>query len=111
MKATISELDSDQSSTWEGEAVSAEWDGRTGEFVIKGDAEDKALGAVLTSISGKQRLAIGLEDPESSQLVWRGTVGSARFVAFEAESVRCHLVLTLDDWFGIFPGFSSFYFA
>ena len=111
MKATISELDSEQPSVWEGEAISAEWDGQTGEFLIKGDAEDKALGAVLTSVSRNQRLAIGLEDRDNSQLVWRGTVGSARFVGLEAESVRFHLVLRLDDWFGIFPRFRGFYFA
>jgi len=70
-----------------------------------------AFATVVASIAEKQRLTIGIEDGDSAQLVWRGCVGSARFDAFESGNVHCHLVLTLDDWFGIFPGFSSFYFA
>jgi hypothetical protein len=111
MKATISELNSDQTAIWQGEAISADWNGRTGDFVISGDAEDKAFAAVVASIAEKQRLTIGIEDVEYAQLVWRGHVGSARFDALDSGRIQCHLVLTLEDWFGIFPGFSSFYFA
>lgn len=111
VKATISEPESSRSPVWEGEAISADWNGQTAEFVISGDAEDAAFATVVASIAEKQRLTIGIEDGDSAQLVWRGCVGSARFDAFESGNVHCHLVLSLDDWFGIFPGFSSFYFA
>jgi hypothetical protein len=111
MKATISEPESSRSAVWEGEAISADWNRRTGEFVISGDAEDAAFATVVASIAEKQTLTIGIEDDDSAQLVWRGCVGSARFDTVESGNVQCHLVLTLDDWFGIFPGFSSFYFA
>ncbi len=111
MKATISELNSDPTAVWQGEAVSADWNGRTGDFVIRGDAEDEAFAAVVASIAEKQRLTIGIEDVDYAQLVWRGCVGSAKFDALDSGHVQCHLVLTLEDWFGIFPGFSSFYYA
>jgi len=110
MKATISELGPDQTAVWQGEAVSVDWDGETGDFVISGDADDTALATVVASVAEKQELAIGIEDTENAQVVWRGRVGSAKFDALESGRLQCHLVLTLEDWFGIFPGFSRFYF-
>ncbi len=111
MKATISKPESSPSPLWEGEAISADWNGRTGEFVISGDAEDEAFATVVTSIAEKQGLTIGIEDGECAQLVWRGHVDSAKFEMLDSGNVHCRLVLTLDDWFGIFPGFSNFYYA
>lgn len=111
MKATISDLDNGENTLWEGEILSANWDGDRGEFVIRGDANSQALTAVVTSMLEKQRLAIGIEDAGSTQLVWRGYVSSARFQTFEAEQVECSLIVSLDDWFGIFPEYSSFYFS
>lgn len=111
MKATISDFESKEGILWEGEALSASWDGSEGEFVICGDADDQALNAVVTSMEAKQRLIIGIEDPESTQLVWRGHVGSAKLDTLGSEQVICSLTMALDDWYGIFPHFSSFYFC
>lgn len=111
MKATISDFESKEGILWEGEALSASWGDGKGEFVICGDADDQALNALVTSIEEKQRLTIGIEDPELTQVVWRGHVGSAKFDASGSEQVVCSLTMALDDWFGIFPQFSSFYFC
>ena len=111
MKLTISEPNKINGTLWEGEALSASWDSEKCEFVIRGDTDDEAFGAVMASIVGKHRLIIGIEDPQSTQVIWQGYVGSAKFQAFEAEQVECCLTMSLDDWFGIFPGFSSFYFC
>ncbi len=111
MKATISHLDNGENTLWEGEVLSANWDGDRGEFVIRGDADSQAFTAFVTSMLEKHRLSIGIEDTDATQLVWRGYVGSAKFQAYEAEQVECSLTVTLDDWFGIFPEYSSFYFC
>ncbi len=58
MKATISELEASEAAVWESEVISADWDGRTGEFVIGGTIGNKAFAAVLSSVAGKQRLTI-----------------------------------------------------
>jgi len=111
MKVTISEPEKMNGTLWEGEILSANWDSEKCEFVIRGDADDEAFGAVMASIAEKHRLTIGIEDSGSTQVIWRGYVGSAKFQEFEAEQVECCLTMSLDDWFGIFPGFSSFYFS
>ncbi len=101
MKATISELETAKGTLWEGEILSASWDGDTCEFVISGDTNDQAFNDVVASIVEKQRLTIGIEDADSTQLVWRGYVGSAKFNTAGSEKVECLLVMSLDDWFGI----------
>jgi hypothetical protein len=111
MKVTISEPEKMDGTLWEGEALSANWDSEKCEVVIRGDADDEAFGAVMASIAEKHRLTIGIEDSGSTQVIWRGYVGSANFQTFEAEQVECCLTMALDDWYGIFPGFSSFYFC
>jgi hypothetical protein len=111
MRATISSLDNGENTLWEGEALSASWDGDRGEFVIRGDANSQAFTAVVTSMLEKHKLAIGIEDPEATQLVWRGYVGSAKFQSSEAEQIECSLIVSLDDWYGIFPEYNSFYFC
>ena len=107
MKATICEFETNDNPLWEGEALSAEWDGAQGEFVIRGDADDQAVSAVVNSIVEKHKLTIGIEDTQSTQLVWRGYVGSAKFQVQGPEHIECSLVMSLDDWFGIYPQFSS----
>ena len=107
MKATISEFQNGECTLWEGEVLSANWDGSRGEFVIRGETGHESFSAVVTSIAEGQRLSIGVEDTESTQLVWRGQVGSARFGPFEDEHVDCTLVMNLDDWFGVCPEFNG----
>jgi hypothetical protein len=107
MKATICEFENGDCTLWEGEVLSADWDSSKGEFVICGDAGNESFSAVVTSIAEGQRLTIGMEDTESTQLVWRGQVGSAKFGPFEAERVECRLVMNLEDWFGVCPEFGS----
>ena len=111
MKVTISEPEKMDGTLWEGEALSANWDSEKCEFVIRGDADDEVFGAVMASVGEKRRLTIGIQDSGSTQVIWRGYVGSAKFQALEAEQMECCLTMALDDWFGISPGFSSFYFC
>jgi hypothetical protein len=101
MKATISELETDKGTLWEGEVLSASWDSTTVEFVIRGDTDDPAFNAVVTSMVEKQRLTVGIENNESTQLVWRGYIGSAKFNTDGIDKIDCLLVMSLDDWFGI----------
>ena len=107
MKATISEFETEDHPLWEGEALSFKWDGDKGEFVIRGDADDRAVSAVVNSIAEKHKLTIGIEDTESTQLVWQGYVGSAKFQAYGPEHIECSLIMALDDWFGIAPRLST----
>jgi len=107
MKATISEFETEDAPLWEGEALSFNWDGDNGEFVIRGEADDQAVSAVVTSIAEKHKLTIGIEDTGSTQLVWRGYVGSARFQVHGPEHIECSLIMALDDWFSIAPRFST----
>ncbi|UCG82404.1 MAG: hypothetical protein JSW38_09410 [Dehalococcoidia bacterium] len=107
MKATISEFETEDGPLWEGEALSFNWDGANGEFVILGEADDEGVSAVVNSIAEKQKLTIGIEDSGSTQLVWRGYVGSAQFQAHGPEHMKCSLIMALDDWYGIAPRFST----
>ena len=111
MKVTISEPETMDGTLWEGEVLSANWDSEKCEFLIRGDAGDEAFAAVMASIAEKHRLTIGIEDSGSTQVIWRGYVGSANFRTSDPEQVECYLTMALDDWYGIFPGFSSFYFC
>jgi len=107
MRATICESDNGECTLWEGEVLSANWDGSAGEFVIRGQADNESFSAVVTRIAEGQRLTIGVGDTESTRLVWRGHVGSARFGPFEDEHVDCKLHMALDDWFGVCPEFTG----
>jgi len=111
MKVTISEPETMDGTLWEGEVLSANWDSEKCEFLIRGDAGDEAFAAVMASIAEKHRLTIGIEDSGSTQVIWRGYVGSANFRTSDPEQVECYLTMALDDWYGIFPGLSSFYFC
>lgn len=111
MKATISEPDTIDGAMWEGEALSASWDSDRGEFLICGNASKDDFAAVVNSALGKHKIAIGIEDSEATQLVWRGYAASAKFNKIDPEHMECSLVVTLEDWFGILPRFSSFYFC
>jgi len=107
MRATICESENGERVLWEGEVLSANWDGTAGEFVIRGRPDDDSFSAVVARIAEGERLTIGVGDNGSTQIVWRGRVGSARFGPFEAEHVDCTLDMALDDWFGVcaeFPG-------
>jgi hypothetical protein len=107
MKVTIEEFEDVDTSLWEGEALTATWDGEKGELVIRGDAQSRALTRVLSSMVDKRKLAIEIEDTGPGRLIWRGYLGSAEFLSFEAEQVECCLIMMLDDWFGILPLFSK----
>ena len=111
MKATISELDAIEQPLWEGEMVSATWDSEKGEFVIRGDADNWAFTTVIKCIKEKLELAIGIEDAGSTQLILRGFVGNADFTTFGSEEMECCLDMSVQDWWGIFPRFSGFYFS
>jgi len=107
MRATISQFETEGHPLWEGEALSFQWDGDNGEFFIRGEADDQAVSAVVTSIAEKHKLTIGIEDTGSTQLVWRGYIGSAQFKAHGSEHMECILIMSLDDWFGTTPRFST----
>ena len=103
MRATISEFEQNHTALWEGEIISASWDGDSGEFKILGDPDSEAFRAVLSSITEKHKMTIGIEDPEATKLIWSGYIGSAIFQTSGTEQVECNLVMSLDDWFGIPP--------
>lgn len=107
MKVTIEDFEDVERSLWEGEALTASWDGDQGELVIRGDAQSRALTGVLNTMVEKRKLAIEIEDTGPGRLVWRGYLGSAEFLSFEEEKVECCLIMMLDDWFGIVPLFSK----
>jgi hypothetical protein len=107
MKVTIVQYDNAEDALWEGEALKASWDNDSGEFVIRGDADNRAFAGVMTSLVEKRKLLVEIEDTGPGQLVWRGYVGSAEFISFDSDEVECCLVMLLDDWFGIVPQFST----
>ena len=111
MKATISEFDNLEATLWEGEAISADWDSETSEFVLRGKAGEDEFEAFMASVLKQDKVVVGIEDPTSTQLVWRGQVGSAKFRDSGSNKLECCLTMALDDWYGIFPGFSGFYFC
>jgi hypothetical protein len=111
MKATIEELDKIIRVLWKGEALQANWNGDRGEFVISGDVSDQVQAAILKCVRDRIKMAIGIEDIGSTQVVWRGYVGSAKFNESESKQIECRLAMFVDDWWGIFPGYSSFYFS
>jgi len=111
MKATIEELDTVMRPLWKGEALHANWNGDKGEFIISGEASDQARDAIRKCVKDRIKLAIGIEDTGSTQVVWRGYVNSADFHDAGAEQTECSLSIFVDDWWGIFPGFISFYFS
>ena len=111
MKATVEELDTTVRPLWNGEALYADWNGDRGEFLISGEASDQARDAIQKCVRDRVRLAIGIEDTGSTQLVWQGYAGSASFSDSGSEQTECLLTMSVDDWWGIFPGFSSFYFS
>ena len=101
MKAIISQLDMHGGTLWEGEALSFTWDHNRGEFVIRGEKNNRALSGVIVSMMQRHKLTIEVEDDGPGQLVWRGYLGSAKFETDESESVDCYLSMALEDWFGI----------
>ncbi|MBE0481325.1 MAG: hypothetical protein IBX68_10140 [Dehalococcoidia bacterium] len=111
LKLTISETDRIGATLWEGEALSATWDSSKVEFLIRGDTGSREFSRVMNSIAEKHRLVVGIEDRGLTQVVWRGQIGTARFKTHDPGHIELSLVMSLDDWFGIFPGFSSFYFG
>ena len=107
MKVTIVQYENMEDAVWDGEALYATWDKDTGEFVIRGDMTSQACADVASSLAEKRKLLVEIEDTGSSQLVWRGYIGSAEFLSLDASDVECCLVMLLDDWFGIVPQFST----
>ena len=75
MKATISEFDNVEATLWEGEAISVDWDGKTSDFVLRGKAGEDEFEAFMASVLNQDKVVVGIEDPTSTQLVWRGQVG------------------------------------
>ncbi len=108
MKAIISQIDMLGGTLWEGEALSFTWDSKRGEFVIRGEKDNRALTGVMVSMMQKYKLTIEVEDAGPGRLVWRGYLGSARFETDESESVDCYLSMALDDWFGISTALKDF---
>jgi hypothetical protein len=111
MKATISEFDNLEATLWAGEAISVDWDSKTSEFVLRGKAGEDEFEAFMASVLNQDKVVVGIEDPTSTQLVWRGQVGSAKFRDSGPDRLECCLTMSLEDWYGIFPGFSGFYFC
>jgi hypothetical protein len=107
MKVTIVQLDDMEDVLLEGEALMASWDNEKGEFVIRGDRDNPGFTGVVTSMAGRRKILVEIEDTGPGRLVWRGYVGSAKFLSFDSNEVECCLVMLLDDWFGIVPQFSS----
>jgi len=107
MKVTIVQLDDMEDVLLEGEALMASWDNEKGEFVIRGDRDNQGFTGVVTSMAGRRKILVEIEDTGPGRLVWRGYVGSAKFLSFDSNEVECCLVMLLDDWFGIVPQFSS----
>lgn len=111
MKATISEFDNVEALLWQGEALSADWDSASGEFVLRGKSGEDEFEAFVASVLNQDKVVIGVEDSTSTQLVWRGQVGNARFRTSASGGLECCLTMSLHDWYGIFPGLSGFYFC
>ncbi|UCC60623.1 MAG: hypothetical protein JSV02_02005 [Dehalococcoidia bacterium] len=109
MKATIEKLDTTIRPLWKGEALCINWNNNKGEFVISGRASDKAQNAIQKCVKDRIRMAIGIEDVGSTQIVWRGYVSSADFHESGVDQTECCLAMFLDDWWGVSPGFSSCY--
>ncbi|MBE0481324.1 MAG: hypothetical protein IBX68_10135 [Dehalococcoidia bacterium] len=107
MKVTLSEIEETNDTVWEGEALKALWDRETGELVIRGKNDTKALAGIISDIVERRKLIVEIEDTGPGRLIWRGYVGSAEFLSFEMENVECCLIMLLDDWFGIVPQFSQ----
>ena len=111
MKATISKLDSLERPLWEGEVLNANWDSDKSEFVIRGDADNQAFTSVMRCMKERARMSIGIEDADSTQLVWQGCVGNADFLTFASGEMECCLTMSIENWWGIFPRLSGFYFC
>jgi len=107
MKVTIVQLDDTEDVLLEGEALMASWDNEKGEFVIRGDRDNQGYAGVVASMAGRRKILVEIEDMGPGRLVWRGYVGSAKFLSFDSDEVECCLIMLLDDWFGIVPQFSS----
>jgi hypothetical protein len=107
MKVTIVQLDDMEDVLLEGEALMAKWDNEKGEFVIRGDRDNQGFTGVVASVVERRKVLVEIEDTGPGRLVWRGYVGSAKFLSFDSEEVECCLIMLLDDWFGIVPQFSS----
>jgi len=107
MKVTIVQLDDMEDVLLEGEALMAKWDNEKGEFVIRGDRNNQGFTGVVASMAERRKVLVEIEDTGPGRLVWRGYVGSAKFLSFDSEEVECCLIMLLDDWFGIVPQFSS----
>jgi len=107
MKVTIVQLDNMEDVLLEGEALMAKWDNEKGEFVIRGDRNNQGFTGVVASMAERRKVLVEIEDTGPGRLVWRGYVGSAKFLSFDSEEVECCLIMLLDDWFGIVPQFSS----
>jgi hypothetical protein len=106
-KVTIVQYENMQDSLWDGEALYAQWDRDTGEFVIRGDTDTRKCAEAVAGLAEKRKLLVEIEDNGPGQFVWRGYIGSAEFLSFDSDEVECALVMMLDDWLGIVPQFSK----
>jgi hypothetical protein len=111
MNATIEELGTVVRPLWKGEALQANWNGDKGEFLLSADSIDQIQDVIMKCVKDRIKLAIGIEDMGSTQVVWRGYVDRVDFNESGSEKTECALAMFVDDWWGIFPGFSSFYFS
>ena len=57
------------------------------------------------------KIAIGSEESGSTRVGSQGYVYSADFQVSECNELECSLTMLLDAWWGVFPGFSRFYFC
>lgn len=111
MKATINETDTVVHPLWEGEALSAAWDRDIGKFVIRGESCAERHLAIEKCMHQRLRMAVSIEDSGATQLVWQGYIYHADFQLSASDQMECSLTMLINDWWGILPGFSGFYFC
>ena len=111
MKATIEELGTVTRPIWKGEALHANWNGDKGEFLLSANPSDPIQDVIMECVRARSKLAIGIEDTASTQVVWRGYIDTVDFNEAGSEKMECALAMFVDDWWGIFPEFSGFYFS
>ncbi|MDY6892933.1 MAG: hypothetical protein SVO26_04350 [Chloroflexota bacterium] len=106
MKVMIGQMDQQEAALWQGEALTASWDHKNDEFVIRSDNPRLAHASAASEAAKEYQLVVEIEDTGLGLVVWRGYVGTADFVLFEDEQVDSCLIMLLDEWLGIVPQFS-----
>lgn len=97
MRIALGESGSLGKCLWQGEALSADWDVARGELVIRGDADSEAFGEVISSVLGKRKLRVEIEDAGTARLKWQGYVDSVEFESLVPGRAECLLRILLED--------------